>query len=99
MFKVSWQAALRELTALVEKDLILREGDRRGARYVLGLWLSFTGTPRIPDDESTGLIHILTGLQEVLAALPDPRYFYRAGKQRDRYPNQKIYGGKPALVH
>jgi DeoR/GlpR family transcriptional regulator of sugar metabolism len=35
MFKVSRQAALKELTALVEKDLIQREGDRRGARYVL----------------------------------------------------------------
>jgi DeoR/GlpR family transcriptional regulator of sugar metabolism len=35
MFKVSRQAALKELTALVEKDLIQREGNRRGARYVL----------------------------------------------------------------
>ncbi len=35
MFKVSRQAALKELTALVEKNLILREGDRRGARYIL----------------------------------------------------------------
>jgi Fic family protein len=35
MFNVSRQAALKELTALLEKDLILREGDRRGARYIL----------------------------------------------------------------
>jgi DeoR/GlpR family transcriptional regulator of sugar metabolism len=35
MFKVSRQAELRELTSLVEKDLIPREGDRRGARYIL----------------------------------------------------------------
>jgi Fic family protein len=35
MFKVSRQAALKELTSMVEKNLILREGDRRGARYVL----------------------------------------------------------------
>ncbi|OPX62200.1 MULTISPECIES: Fic family protein [unclassified Methanoregula] len=35
MFRISRQAALRELTSMMEKDLILREGDRRGARYVL----------------------------------------------------------------
>jgi len=35
MFRVSRQAALKELTILVEKNLIQREGDRRGARYVL----------------------------------------------------------------
>lgn len=35
MFKVSRQAALKELTAMVEKDLVQREGDRRGARYIL----------------------------------------------------------------
>jgi Fic family protein len=35
MFSISRQAALKELTALVEKDLLKREGDRRGARYVL----------------------------------------------------------------
>jgi Fic family protein len=35
MFKVSRQAALKELTGLVEKDLIQREGDRRGARYIM----------------------------------------------------------------
>ena len=35
MFRVSRQAALKELTAHGEKDLILREGDRRGARYIL----------------------------------------------------------------
>lgn len=35
MFKVSRQAALKELTVLLEKDLVQREGDRRGARYIL----------------------------------------------------------------
>jgi Fic family protein len=35
MFNVSRQAALKELNSMVEKNLILREGDRRGARYVL----------------------------------------------------------------
>jgi DeoR/GlpR family transcriptional regulator of sugar metabolism len=35
MFNVSRQAALKELTSMVEKNLIQREGDRRGARYVL----------------------------------------------------------------
>jgi hypothetical protein len=34
MFKVSRQAALKELTALAGKNLIKREGDRCGARYV-----------------------------------------------------------------
>jgi Fic family protein len=35
MFRISRQAALKELTGLVEKDLIQREGDRRGARYIM----------------------------------------------------------------
>jgi Fic family protein len=35
MFKISRQAALKELTAMMEKNLIQREGLRRGARYVL----------------------------------------------------------------
>jgi len=34
-FKISRQAALKELTSMVEKNLVQREGDRRGARYVL----------------------------------------------------------------
>lgn len=35
MFRISRQAALKELSALVEKGVLKREGDRRGARYVL----------------------------------------------------------------
>jgi predicted HTH transcriptional regulator len=35
MFRISRQAALKELTALGEKGLLQREGDRRGARYIL----------------------------------------------------------------
>jgi predicted HTH transcriptional regulator len=35
MFAISRQAALKEMTVLVEKNLVQREGDRRGARYIL----------------------------------------------------------------
>lgn len=35
MFHISRQAALKELTQMTEKDLIRREGLRRGSRYVL----------------------------------------------------------------
>ena len=50
-------------------------------------------------------IFFMEKTKRIIRAAEDPgvagpgRYCIQAGKRDARYPNQKIYGGKPALVH